>query len=49
MIPSKHRGLYKSMMKNRKRRVNEADKLQRKRKMWEEEHKPKKKKEATEA
>merc|ERR1712242_329221 len=49
MIPSKHRGLYKSMMKNRKRRVNEADKLQRKRKMWEDEHKPKKKKEATEA
>jgi len=49
MIARKNRGLYKSMMKNRKRRANEADKLQRKRKMWEEENKPKKKKETIEA
>jgi len=43
MIPRKHRGLYKSMMKNRKKRTNEAKYLERKRKKWEEENAPKKK------
>ena len=32
MIPKKHRGLYKSMMKSRKKRVHEAKQLERKRK-----------------
>jgi len=34
MVPRKHRGLYKSMMKNRKKRTNEARHLERKRKQW---------------
>jgi len=43
MIPRKHRGLYKSMMKNRKKRVNESKYLEKKRQKWEEENAPKKK------
>jgi pescadillo protein len=31
MVKKKHRNLYKSMMKNRKRRENEAKNLERKR------------------
>ena len=37
MVPRKHRGLYKSMMKNRKRRVNESKNLERKREKWDKE------------
>ena len=33
MIRKKHKGLYKSMMKSRKRRVNESKKLEAKREM----------------
>ncbi len=36
MIPKKHKGLYRSMMKNRKRRVHESKQLERKRKLIEE-------------
>ena len=36
MIPRKHRGLYQSMTKARKKRVNEAKKLERKRKYLDE-------------
>jgi len=36
MIKKKHRGLYKSMMKSRKKRVNESKQLERKRKMHDE-------------
>jgi len=43
MIPNKHRGLYQSMMKNRKKRTNESKFLERKRQKWEEENAPKKK------
>merc|ERR1711962_793370 len=57
MVPRKHRGLYKSMMKNRKKRTNEARYLEKKRKQWDEQNatsepaskKKKKKKEAVEA
>merc|ERR1712083_750225 len=38
ILPRKHRGLYKSMMKNRKKRSNEARHLERKRKQWDEQH-----------
>jgi len=34
MIKKKHRNLYKSMMKNRKKRIGEAKNLERKRKAW---------------
>ena len=37
MIPKKHRGLYQSMTKARKKRVQEAKKLERKRKFHDEE------------
>merc|ERR1719384_187106 len=37
MIPRKHRGLYQSMTKARKKRVQEAKKLERKRKFHDEE------------
>jgi len=40
MVPRKHRGLYKSMMKGRKRRTNQAKYLERKRKAWDEENAP---------
>merc|ERR1712080_759163 len=36
MIPNKHKGLYRSMMKSRTRRVKESKKLERKRKMHDE-------------
>ena len=36
MIPRKHRGLYQSMTKARKKRVQEAKKLERKRKYLDE-------------
>jgi len=57
MVPRKHRGLYKSMMKNRKKRTNEARYLEKKRKQWDEQNttsepaskKKKKKKESVEA
>jgi len=38
MVPRKHRGLYKSMMKNRKKRTNEAKYLTKKREKWESEN-----------
>merc|ERR1712083_220291 len=34
MIKKKHRGLYRSMMRNRKKRMNEAKNMERKRKEW---------------
>lgn len=40
MIKKKHRNLYKSMMKNRKKRVNEAKNLERKRKDWDDKNIP---------
>ncbi|XP_023338284.1 pescadillo-like [Eurytemora carolleeae] len=43
MVQRKHQGLYKSMMKNRKKRVNESKNLEKKRKAWDEENKPAKK------
>jgi hypothetical protein len=36
MIKKKHKGLYKSMIKSRKRRVHEAQQLERKRKALDE-------------
>ena len=36
MIKKKHKGLYKSMMKSRKRRENQAKQLERKRKVIDE-------------
>ncbi len=36
MIKKKHKGLYKSMIKSRKRRVNEAKHLEKKRKVHDE-------------
>ena len=36
MMKKKHKGLYKSMMKSRKRRVNESKNLERKRQMHDE-------------
>jgi len=42
MIKKKHRGLYKSMMRNRRKRMNESKLKERKRKEWDEENKPKK-------
>merc|ERR1712223_1102950 len=38
MVPRKHRGLYKSMMKNRKKRTNEARCLEKNRKQWDEQN-----------
>merc|ERR1712128_371265 len=35
MIKKKHRGLYRSMMKNRRKRMNETKLKERKRKEWE--------------
>merc|ERR1712114_79693 len=46
MIKKKHRGLYKSMMKNRRKRMNESKFKERKRKEWEEQNKLEKKKKA---
>merc|ERR1712237_312748 len=43
MIKNKHRGLYKSMMKGRKRRENEAKIMEKKRKAHDEEEVAKKK------
>ena len=34
MIKKKHRGLYRSMMRNRKKRMNEAKNMERKSKEW---------------
>jgi pescadillo protein len=36
MIKKKHRGLYRSMMKSRKKRMNEAKNMEKKRKDWDE-------------
>merc|ERR1711902_288316 len=36
MIKKKHRGLYKSMMKNRRKRLNESKLKEKKRKEWDE-------------
>merc|ERR1712025_1441376 len=44
MIKKKHRNLYKSMMKNRRKRIRESKLKERKRKDWEEENAPKSKK-----
>merc|ERR1711893_399385 len=44
MIKKKHRGLYKSMMRNRRKRMNESKLKERKRKEWDEVNKPKKSK-----
>jgi len=46
MIKKKHRGLYKSMMKNRRKRMKESKFKERKRKEWEEQNKLEKKKKA---
>jgi len=44
MIKKKHRGLYRSMMKGRKKRMNEAKNMERKRKEWDDSEKKAKKK-----
>merc|ERR1712042_125952 len=44
MIKKKHRGLYKSMMKNRRKRMNESRLKERKRKEWDEQNNKMKKK-----
>jgi len=44
MIKKKHRGLYRSMMKNRRKRMNESKLKERKRKEWDEKNGPKPKK-----
>merc|ERR1712083_374028 len=44
MIKKKYRGLYKSMMKNRRKRMNESKFKEKKRKDWEEQSKLGKKK-----
>jgi len=44
MIKKKYRGLYKSMMKNRRKRMNETKLKERKRKEWDEKNGPKPKK-----
>jgi len=49
MIKKKHRGLYKSMMKNRRKRMNESKFKERKRTEWEEQNKLEKKKKAKQA
>lgn len=51
MVQRKHRGLYKSMMKNRKKRTNESKNLEKKRKEWDDQNTPpaKKKKKVVEA
>merc|ERR1711892_1559837 len=42
MIKKNHRGLYRSMMKNRRKRMNETKLKERKRKEWEDQNKPQK-------
>lgn len=42
MIKKKHRGLYRSMMRNRKKRMNEAKNMERKRKDWDDKNDNKK-------
>merc|ERR1712183_244093 len=44
MIKKKHRGLYRSMMRNRKKRMNEAKNMERKRKEWDDKNSKKAKK-----
>lgn len=44
MIKKKHRGLYRSMMRNRKKRMNEAKNMERKRKDWDDKNDKKAKK-----
>merc|ERR1712105_318493 len=44
MIKKKHRGLYRDMMRNRKKRMNEAMNKERKRKAWDEKNGKKAKK-----
>jgi len=44
MIKKKHRGLYRSMMRNRRKRMNEAKNMEKKRKEWDDKNEPKKKK-----
>jgi len=48
MIKKKHRGLYRSMMRNRKKRVNEAKNMERKRKEWDDKNSKKAKKQKLE-
>ena len=47
MIKKKHRGLYRSMMKNRRKRVNESKLKEKKRKEWDDQNTPKSKKKKT--
>jgi len=48
MIKKKHRGLYRSMMRNRKKRMNEAKNMERKRKEWDDKNSKKAKKQKVE-
>jgi len=48
MIKKKHRGLYRSMMRNRKKRMNEAKNMERKRKEWDDKNSKKTKKQKLE-
>jgi len=48
MIKKKHRGLYRSMMRNRKKRMNEAKNMVRKRKEWDDKNSKKAKKQKLE-
>jgi len=48
MIKKKHRGLYRSMMRNRKKRMNEAKNMERKRKEWDDKNSKKAKKQKLE-
>jgi len=49
MVQRKHRGLYRSMMNNRKKRTNESKNLERKRKAWDEQNTPEPKKKSKKA
>ena len=48
MIKKKHRELYRSMMRNRKKRMNEAKNMERKRKEWDDKNSKKAKKQKLE-
>jgi len=49
MIKKKHRGLYRSMMKNRRKRMKESQFKEKKRKEWDQKNTPKSKKQKTQA
>merc|ERR1712105_502696 len=48
MIKKKHRGLYRDMMRNRKKRMNEAKNMERKKEEWDDKNSKKAKKQKLE-